>query len=152
LFISGRDSLPLSPAEKELLRQYVEQGGFVFAEACCDGEGFDQAFRALMLELFPDSPLRPLPPDHPAWFAQMPVAPDQIRPLWGLDACCRTSVIYCPEDLTCYWELAGNRQASQYPAAIQKSIQGALALGTNVLTYATNRQLREKLDVPQIRG
>ena len=68
LFISGRDALALTAEHKENLRLYINQGGFIFAEACCGGAGFDAAFRALMKELFPDNTLRLLPADHPIWF------------------------------------------------------------------------------------
>jgi hypothetical protein len=100
LFISGRDGLPLTREQKQNLKQYVEQGGFIFAEACegngCDGKRFDRDFTALMAELFPNSQLRLLPPDHPVWYAEEKVDPKYMRPLYGVDACCRTSVVYCP--------------------------------------------------------
>ncbi|MCA9267186.1 MAG: DUF4159 domain-containing protein [Planctomycetales bacterium] len=153
LFISGRDQLRLSAKEKENLRAYVNAGGFIFAEAACAGGGFDRDFRSLMEELFPDSPLRPLPPDHPIWFAdaKTPVNPEET-PLWGLNSCCRTSVAYCPKNLSCYWELAGLRDSESQPAAVRERVERAMALGANVLAYATGRELRDKLDVPQLVG
>ena len=152
VFISGRDRLQLSATEKENLRRYIDLGGFLFVEACCQGTGFDRDFRALMAELFPESPLRILPPDHPIWIADQKVDARYLRPLYGIDACCRTGVVYCPADLSCYWELASrlrSRQADRYPAAVQDEIEACLAIGTNVLTYATGRELRNKLDVPE---
>ncbi len=150
LYISGRDSLPIDNDMKQKLKQYVEQGGFIFAEACCEGEGFDRDFRKLMSELFPDSPMRLLPPDHPVWYAEQRVPPQYLRELWGVDACCRTSVVYCPQLLSCYWELASTRQLPQLPEPIAAEVNAALAIGANVMTYATNRELKEKLDAPQI--
>jgi hypothetical protein len=149
LFISGKDGLALSPDAKQRLREYVNQGGFIFAEACCNSKIFDAQFRALMKELFPDNPLRLLRPDHPVWYAEEPIAPDQIRPLYGLDSCCRTSVVYCPENLGCYWELARSR-GMEYPAAVQAEVNAGLAIGANVLAYATGREVRDKLDLPQV--
>jgi hypothetical protein len=61
-------------------------------------------------------------------------------------------VVYCPADLSCYWELAGAQRRAEYPAEVHRDIDNCLAIGTNVLTYATNRQLKEKLDLPQIRS
>jgi hypothetical protein len=90
LYISGRDGLKLSREEKDRLQQYVAQGGFVFAEASCGGNGFDQDFRALMEELFPDSPLRLLEASHPVWYAEEKVPAEYQRPLLGIEACCRT--------------------------------------------------------------
>jgi len=148
LFISGRKQLPLSAEQKDNLRRYVDQGGFLFVEACCEGGDFDRDFRSLAKELFPDSPLRLLPPDHPVWWAEETVDSKYMRPLYGIEACCRTSVVYCPQDLSCYWELSrGNRQTG-YPAPIEAEVEACLRTGANVLTYATNRELKNKLDKP----
>ncbi len=147
LFLSGRDGLRMSASQKETLRQYVERGGFLFAEACCQGQAFDRDFRALMAELFPNSPLRLLPPDHPVWYAEQPIAARYQRRLYGVDTCCRTGVVYCDANLGCYWELARG-PGMNYPPAIQEEIEAVLGIGANVLAYATDRQLREKLDLP----
>ena len=152
LFLSGRDALEIAQAEKDSLKQYIEMGGFLFAENCCDGKAFDRAFRELMNELFPDSPLRLLPPDHSIWFAEQRVDPKFVRPLYGIDACCRTGVVYCPENLSCYWELAvpQRSRSKDYPQVVQDEIQACLAIGSNVMTYATGRELRQKLDQPNL--
>ena len=149
LFLSGRDGLSLNAADKKKLFEYINQGGFLFAENCCNGTNFHRQFLQLMAELFPDNPLRLLPIDHPVWYAEQPVDPEYAQPLWGIDACCRTSVVYSPQDLGCYWELA-RRTAMPYPAEVEAKVKAALAMGANVVTYATDRQLRDRLDVPQI--
>ena len=147
LFISSQQRMPVNDVRKQLLKDYVNQGGFLFVESCCDGGAFDEQFRQLMAELFPASPLRLLPPDHPVWHAQQKIDQDFVRPLYGLETCCRTSVIYCPNGLGCYWELArDNGQA--YPAKIEREIKAVLGIGANVLAYATGRELRDKLDMP----
>ena len=46
--------------------------------------------------------------------------------------------------------LAGSRRMSEYPPDVRQDIEAALAIGANVLTYATNRQLRGKLDLPEL--
>jgi hypothetical protein len=159
LFFSGSESLRLDANRKRLLKEYIENGGFIFAEACsgngCNGAAFDHDFRALMRELFPDSELRRLPPDHAVWYAQEKVSPQDLPKdpefwLWGLDACCRTSVIYCPRTLSCYWELAHPYHESNFPPAVKSEIEAVTRLGGNVLAYATSRELKEKLDRPQV--
>lgn len=159
LFLSGSLALDFSAEQKQVLREYIENGGFLFAEACdgngCDGTAFDRSFRELMKEIFPDSELRKLPPDHPVWFAQEKVDPKHLPQdsafwLWGLDACCRTSVVYCPRNLSCYWELAHPYRESNYPAPVKAEIEAVTRVGGNVLAYATSRELKEKLDRPQI--
>ncbi|MFO0883475.1 MAG: DUF4159 domain-containing protein [Pirellulales bacterium] len=159
LFLSGSQGLKLSPQQKQNLRDYLNQGGFLFAEACdgngCDGRQFDRDFRALMAELFPDSELRKLPPDHAVWFAQEVIKPDDLPKeknfwLWGLDTCCRTSVVYCPKSLSCRWELAFPYRALTLPDGVRGEVDVCARLGANVVAYATNRQLKEKLDRPTV--
>lgn len=154
VFVSGQDEFRLSKQQKENLKQYVAEGGFLFVEARngdgCDGTGFDQDFRKLMVELFPDSSLELLGPDHPVWFSEQKLIPNPDRPLYGLRTCCRTSVIYCPANLSCYWKLRQPSRFELYPADVQKEIQSAVDIGINVVTYATNRELKDKLDRPQI--
>lgn len=159
LFLSGSKSLNLTPDQKLNLRDYLNQGGFLFAEACdgngCDGEQFDREFRALMVELFPDSELRRLPPDHAVWFSQELVKPEDLPKdkdfwLWGLDSCCRTSVVYCPKSLSCRWELAFPYRALKLPEHLQAEVDVCAKIGANVVAYATNRELKEKLERPKV--
>ena len=154
LFISGRNRMPQDAGARERLKQYVAQGGFLFVEACqghgCRGDAFDEDFRRWIRESFPDSTLRLLPPDHPVWFAEQPVDARYVRPLYGLDSCCRTGIVYCPETLSCYWNLAPLDRPAREPEPIQAEIEAVLRVGENVVTYATNRELKDKLDRPQI--
>lgn len=154
LFVSGRNALELTPPQKEILKQYVVQGGFLFVEAChgrgCDGQAFDTSFRRLLDELFPDSKLRLLPPDHPVWYAESKVDPNHLRPLYGLDTCCRTSIVYCPETLSCFWDLFRFERQTTDPPEVLAEIESVMRIGENVVTYATNRELKDKLDRPLI--
>ncbi|MEM7453518.1 MAG: DUF4159 domain-containing protein [Planctomycetota bacterium] len=156
LFISGRNELELDVQQKENLKKFVENGGFIFAEAC-QGDGcgevvnFDRDFRALMNELFPDSPLEPLAVDHPIWNAHYQIRePLDSRPLLGLQACCRTSVVYCPRNLSCLWQADRQSLLELCNAPTRREITYASQLGQNVVSYATGRQVRDKLDTPTI--
>lgn len=156
LFISGKEDFSLTENEVDCLRKYVDNGGFIFAEACdgngCDGKAFAIAFERELARVFPDSKLRKLPPDHAVWFAQQRVDPKYLPPgmwLYGIDACCRTSVVFCPQNLSCYWELHRLRK-TDYSAQAAGEIETCLRIGENVLTYATNRELKDKLDRPQV--
>ncbi|MHB0957991.1 MAG: DUF4159 domain-containing protein [Pirellulaceae bacterium] len=154
LFISGRGPLGITQEQRDNLRMYVEQGGFIFAEACdgngCDGKAFDASFRELMKNLFPKASFRQLPPDHSVWFAEGKVDPQYMQPLYGLDACCRTSVVYCPTNLSCFWELSAEGREGTAPEAIEADIRARVQIGQNVVAYATNRVLKEKLDRPNV--
>ena len=159
LFLSGSQGLKLTPDDEAKLKEYINQGGFIFAEACdgdgCSGEQFDADFRALMKRLFPESSLRRLPPDHAVWYAQERVNPKDLPQdekfwLWGLDACCRTAVVYCPRSLSCRWELGHPYHSPAYPDDVKRQIEACVRIGGNVLAYATNRELKEKLEKPQV--
>lgn len=145
LFISGRDDLALTDEQVDNLREYVNRGGFIFAERACGGDGFDLKLRDLAKRLFPDSAMRLLPADHPVWFAEAKTPAKFQRKLYGVDACCRTSLIYCDGDLSCYWELDTGGRKNDYPEDVQAEIQATLDIGRNVLAYATNRELKPKI-------
>ena len=151
LFISGKEAPNFTAEQKERLREYLDRGGFLFASASCGNPAFDRGFRQLMTEVLPEPEygLRLLPPSHPVWYAEQRVDPDHLRPLWGIDYGCRTAVVYCPEDLSCYWELARAGRDVQYPRQVQESIDAALAIGVNVLTYATGREPKYKDETPK---
>ncbi|MEC7567286.1 MAG: DUF4159 domain-containing protein [Planctomycetota bacterium] len=150
LFISGKGSLDLSARQKQNLVEYVNQGGFLFVENSCNEPQFDMNFRELIKELFPASPLAPLPPHHAIWFADSRIQPNMIGKLHGVQTCCRTSIVYSTIELGCYWELFNPRGDDTTPADIAEQISQRLAVGTNILTYATGRQLRDKLDKPSL--
>lgn len=127
LYFNGHKAPRFSGDQQKILKQYVEQGGFILAEACCGRKEFDEGFRALMKELFPENELKKLPPEHPLWRAHAVIPPDSF-PLEGMDYGCKTVVVYCPKDLSCLWE--ANQSASG---------QGQLAfrLAGNIVAYAT---------------
>ncbi len=146
LFLNGRQAPQFTDNEKHALRDYVDRGGFIFAEACCGGEQFEQGFRKLMSEVFPEPEyqLRLLPPEHPIWHAEEAVDSQYLRPLWGIDIGCRTSVVFCPQDLSCYWELSSPTRRQPLPERIAAEVSAVDSIGINVLAYATNRELKDK--------
>jgi len=146
LFLSGRQAPKLAVEQQQKLRRYVDRGGFLLAVRNCEGEEFDRGFRQLMADLFPEAEaqLKLLPPDHPAWRLEQPVDAELLPELWGIDVGCRTGVIYCPEDLTCYWELDDPGRERGYPAKVRDKIAAARGVGLNVLAYATNREVKYK--------
>jgi hypothetical protein len=148
LYISGRQAPELLDQAKKL-RDYVDRGGFIFAEASCgDPRRFDEGFRQLMAAVFPEPEyrLQQVTPGHPIWRMQELVRPDSayVGRLWSVEYGCRTSVIYSEEDLSCYWELAQPGRWTVHPPAVAQRIGDALAVGVNVLTYATNREPKGK--------
>jgi len=154
LYFCGRDSpLPAAADARERLarqlRDYLDRGGFIFAESYRDGAAFDQGFRELMERVFPEPEyqLRDLPAEHPIWRAEE--LPKQVRPLEGIEFGCRTSVVYARPDgarpsMSCLWELSESGRGVAFVPSVQEQIDSALAIGVNVLAYATNRELESK--------
>ena len=157
LWLSGKSAFTIGPDAGPRLRRYIDEGGFIFAEACCPSSGdFDRRLRQLVAEIFPEPEyqLRLLPPEHPAWHAEEIVPPELHRPLLGVDYGCRTCLIYAPPtdldkhepampSLSCLWEIGG-ASSHTLPASVRNEVDAALAIGTNVLAYATNRELKRK--------
>ena len=162
LFMSGNRGFVMNDFQKDALKKYLENGGFLFADACqgegCDRAAFDTSFRDLMAELFPDSPLEPLPATHPIWTAHHKLTRPEERPLLGLQACCKTSVIYCPRNLACLWNVDRpgiERKMKSVAPKFDKTlgqVKYATEVGVNVVTYATGRELKEKGDRPKLEG
>ena len=146
LLITGSKRPEFSRDQVRMLRDYLDRGGFLFAVACCQSDGFDQGFRELMEDVFqePEYPLRLIPPEHPVWHAEERVDSDYLSPLWGIDYGCRTCVVYCPDDLSCAWEVASVHRERDVPQTLRDQIDAAKAIGVNVLTYATNREPKSK--------
>ena len=161
LYLCGSQS-PLTdePARRkdlvQKLRAYLDRGGFLMAEADCGGKGFDRGFRDLMEEVFPEPEykLRLLEAEHPIWYAEEKIDPQQLRPIWGIEFGCRTSVVYVPPDppqdprpsLSCLWELSRPGRGAKLSPVVQAQVDAAMSLGINVLAYATNRELKTKED------
>jgi hypothetical protein len=157
LWLSGKNAFDLGADAGPRLRRYIDEGGFIFAEACCPSSGeFDRRLRELVGEIFPEPEYRLhlLPPEHPAWHAEQLVPPELHRPLLGIDYGCRTCLVYAPPtdlqrdtpsmpSLSCLWEIGGPSRAG-LPPTIRREVDAALAIGMNVLAYATNRELKRK--------
>jgi Domain of unknown function (DUF4159)/A-macroglobulin TED domain len=145
IFFNGHHAPQLSANAKRNLRESIEQGAFLFAEACCGNKEFDQGFKQLMTEIFPEPEyrLRPLGEDHPVWRAKHLLNPN-IHPLWGIEHGCRTVVVYSDTDLSCFWNQA--ETSADNPGVVK-----AIRVGQNVIDYATGREMpADKLAVRDI--
>jgi hypothetical protein len=134
-YINGHEYPVFSATARTRLREFIEQGGVIVAEACCGRREFDRGFRALMKDIFPEPELElhPLADDHAVWRSKYRLDPGP-HPLWGIEHGCRTVVIYSPDDLSCYWN-----QLENVPG--NPRVRSATALGQNIIDYVTGREL-----------
>ena len=155
LIISGNRPLAFSDDFIDQLRSYIEQGGTIYFESdsgdgCGPAGPFARSVQTLCGRLVDDAVIEKLPPDHPIWFAERKVAPAAIdKDFWmyGVQACCRTSIFFSPRSLSCRWELSDlvfRREAIADPA--KEQIKAAVGIGENMLAYATGRELKDKLE------
>ncbi|MCS7159937.1 MAG: DUF4159 domain-containing protein, partial [Gemmatales bacterium] len=131
-YFNGHKAPMFTAGEKRLLREFVEQGGFILCEACCGSKEFDAAMPQLVNDLFgPDATLEPLGPGDPIWTAYFQVPPGSFG-LKGVRKACRLHLVYAPQDLSCYLEI--NNQDDP-------RCQLAFRTAANIIAYATGLEL-----------
>lgn len=64
---SGEGNFSLSGGERENLRRFLEQGGFMVASPGCSDSAWDKAFRRELSVIFPDEEMKEVPMTHPAF-------------------------------------------------------------------------------------
>lgn len=64
IFMSGHGNITVNSSEMENLRNYLENGGFLYVD---DDYGLDQYVRPILMDIFPDEELFELPADHPIY-------------------------------------------------------------------------------------
>lgn len=69
VFMTGHGNIRLSDREAANLRNYLENGGFLYVD---DDYGFDKAFRREIKKVFPDRELVELPFDHGIYHTHFP--------------------------------------------------------------------------------
>ncbi|HEV3261971.1 MAG TPA: DUF4159 domain-containing protein, partial [Gemmataceae bacterium] len=135
VYFNGHAAPQFGTGEEDLLKKYVNEGGFILGEACCGKEEFGKGFRRLMRNLFDEDLLQPLPADHPIWTAYYLLSPKDFPKdfkLYGIQQGCKTVVVFSPKDLSCYWE--SNRLND--PDSLKR-----FQLGANIIAYATGMEL-----------
>jgi hypothetical protein len=149
LYINGHGRLVLTPVQEEIIKTYIEEGGFLLAEACCGDPEFAASFRDLLKKLFPDNKLRPMPPEHAIWKMFPGITPLDFPQLEVLDRGCRTVCVFSPVPLAGYWEEDKYMpKDSKNPA---NRGEKAYDLARNIVAYATGLEMpkpklsREKL-------
>ncbi|TWT96790.1 hypothetical protein Pla108_25640 [Botrimarina colliarenosi] len=150
LYASGDAATQGLTTQGKKLRDYIDKGGFLLVESPCDGgqSAPREAIERLVAAVFPEPEyrLRQVEASHPLWRMERLVRPDSpyVGSLWGVEYGCRTCLVFCDRDLSCYWELDAPTRADDAPAAVKRRIEDARTIGLNVLAYATNREPRGK--------
>lgn len=147
LYLTGHEHFTLSDKEILQLRQYLQNGGFLFAEACCGRKGFDLAFRQLMKKVLPTSRLHSIDKssdlfNYPHQLTALGVTPTLQQELGkaavppiveGVEVEGNLVVVYSRFGVAGGWEM------SQSPYARGYNEIGSLKLGQCILMHAVTQ-------------
>ena len=103
LYLQGHKEFSFDKDFRREVKAFIDQGGFVFASACCGRKAFDKSFRKEMKKIYPDAAFEKLPANHPVYHVRHRIAKQEAFMIEGLNTGCRTSVLYAPHDLCCAW-------------------------------------------------
>jgi hypothetical protein len=132
LYLAGKDEWNPSDEAKAKIKQFIEGGGMVLANADCTGKGFVASMRKLGGEMFPGYDFRELPNDHPIY-----VEEQFLREKWkskpsvlGLSNGVRELMLVIPQaDPAKAWQLGsvGGKEDNWQ-------------LGANIVLYAVDKR------------
>jgi len=147
LYLTGHEYFTLPKSEAIQLKKYLDNGGFLLAEACCGRKGFDLSFRQLMAAIYPGNPLKAIPMNCPVFrnpndvqragvtpMMQQDIGQTVVQPrLEGIDFNGHYGVIYSPFGMAGGWEMSQSPYAKGYDDASSQK------LGQNILMYAVTQ-------------
>ncbi len=146
LYIQGRRAFSFDEEFRTKLRAFVNQGGFIFASACCGSKEFGASFRLEMSQIFPEATFDVLPDRHAVYSLIHRVSAPGAFMIEGMNTGCRTSILYAPHDICCAWS---GCQGCRDPKCVKG--EDSYKLGVNMIAYALDFQrLRDKLETIEI--
>jgi len=125
---------------RKRLREYVINGGYIWAQACCGSTTFYNAFEKEMKLIFPDRAFTSVPMDHPVYHCYYDITKmrrmtggkivEEVKPnLEGISIGCRTAIMMSKYDIGCGWAGITNKFKAFHPTDSQM-------LGINMVNYA----------------
>jgi hypothetical protein len=140
LFFSGARTLRIPDAQLKKLHDYVLAGGTLFFDSVAGSPYFTDSVRSSMAGIFPDSPFRVLPPDHPLYHIVHDV--DRVRfprnrsseqpHLEALYIGSRAAVILSPYGLGTGWD---DHDVPLLDQAVFYDVKSSTRIGVNLIAY-----------------
>lgn len=136
--MSGEGSFSLSEAQVKNLQDYLYGGGFLVASAGCSSKLWNESFKAMMTEAFPDLALAKLDAEHPIFHSVYDVTESRYKTggpklphLEALTIDGRVVLVWSPDGL--------NDTGNAGPNCCccgGNEVKSALKLNVNLLAYA----------------
>lgn len=136
--MSGEGTFQLTAAERENLRRYMENGGFLLASAGCSSKPWADSFKAECKHLFPARELVKLSPEHPLFHTvydiketHYKVGRDRFPDLFGVEIDGRMALIFSPDGLN-----DSDNAGKNCCCCGGNEIKAARQINVNVVAYA----------------
>lgn len=152
VYMHGRYRFRLAEQERDSLRDHLSRGAVLFADACCGSPQFDEGFRNLMKQMYPDQQLKQIPIDHEIFQDSVGFQIDKVNLrelvpssqdaalrksvksvppfLEGIQVDGRYVVIYSRYDISCALENQASLACNGYEEA------DAMKIAINIMLYA----------------
>ena len=140
IFMTGNKEFKLTREETKNLAEYLQNGGFLFADSKCSCIEFDTSFKSMLKDVFPDSELELIPLETPVYqspFKHAVEFTEELKKekdenkafLLGIRQNDRYVVIYSPLDFSS----ALSNKMDEHSKGIKSP--SAYKLVTNIITY-----------------
>jgi len=135
--MTGEGAFSLLETERQILKSYLDRGGFLLASAGCSSTEWDRSFRREMQRIFPNKTLEKVELSHPIFHTVFDVKRIQLKKggssghLLGLQIDGKIVLIYSPEGLNDTAH-AGKKCC----CCGGNEIKNSMEINVNIFTYA----------------
>ncbi len=137
VILTGEGDFNLTPQERDNLKKYLENGGFLLASAGCSNKEFDASFKREIKRLFGNEALKPVAMDHAIFrtvfdVREMPLSKSSgvAAPLQGVTLHDKLVVIYSSDGLNDSYHSEGCCCCGG------NEIKNSMKINANILAYA----------------
>ena len=136
VLITGEADFMFTAKERENLKKYCENGGFLLASAGCSSKSFDRAFRREIKAIFGEDALKDIAMDHPIFRTVTEVKelklhhPDPGAKLMGMEKKGKMVMVYSPHGLN------DTEHSEGCCCCGGNEISNSLEINVNILVYA----------------
>jgi len=136
VIMTGEGDFNLTTKERENLKKYLENGGFLLASASCSNRPWGQAFEREIRAMFGNDALKDIPIDHEIFRTVFTIDkidlsnPATDSPIRGLTLNGKIVVVYSPEGLN------DSSNAEGCCCCGGNEIRNAMEINANILAYA----------------